>query len=83
IGGLGGDGQRVMIARNSLGSDDAAAHVIHHEIGHNIDANFGRLSTQRGGHIFGHGDSVSPYGAKNAVEDFAETHRVVVRDFEK
>lgn len=83
IGGMGGDGQRVMIARNSLGSDDAAAHVIHHEIGHNIDTNFGRLSSNRGAHLFGKGDAVSPYAGKNAMEDFAETHRVVVRDFDK
>ncbi|MCA9551067.1 MAG: hypothetical protein KC933_13620 [Myxococcales bacterium] len=83
IGGLGGDGQRVMIARNSLGSDDAVAHVIHHEVGHNIDNNLGRLSEGRGAHLFGKGDTVSPYAAKNAVEDFAETHRVVVRDFDR
>ncbi len=83
IGGLGGDGKRVMIARNSLGSDSASAHVIHHEIGHNIDRNLGRLSVRRGSHLFGKGDSVSPYAAKNGMEDFAETHRVVVRDFDK
>jgi hypothetical protein len=83
IGGLGGDGRRVMIARNSLGSDDAAAHVIHHEIGHNVDNNLGQLSSTRGSHLFGQGDTVSPYAAKNAAEDFAETHRVVVRDFDR
>lgn len=83
IGGLGGDGQRVMIARNSLDTDEAAAHVIHHEIGHNVDTNLGNISSNRGAHLFGQGDAVSPYAAKNAAEDFAETHRVVVRDFER
>ncbi len=87
IGGLGGDGQRVMIARNALGDDNNAAHVIHHEMGHNIDTRLGpgykRLTDTKGSHLFGKGKSVSDYAAKNAAEDFAETHRVVVQHYDR
>ena len=84
IGGLGGDGTTMIVARDQLTNGRSAAHVIHHEAGHNVDTAFGRLTdTARGRALFGQGDSVSPYGALNRAEDFAETHRVLIRDWDR
>lgn len=83
IGGLGGPGTTMIIARGQLKDPLVARSVIFHEAGHNVDTNFGWLATGRGGGLFGQGDSVSHYASKNAREDFAETHRVLIQDWEK
>lgn len=83
IGGLGGDGQRLVIGRAQLSSADATAAIIDHEVGHNLDTQLGDLSTGKGAGLFGEGDCVSAYAKKNPREDFAETHRVLIRDWEK
>ncbi len=82
LGGLGGAGDTLIIARSQAGTRGGADHVVHHEVGHNLDAQKYWIS---GAHNtpFGTGPSVSEYGAKNAAEDFAETHRVLVRDWER
>ena len=76
-----------LLEHHSLGLElanaDRASFVVHHEVGHNADTALGTLSTGRGQHLFGQGDTVSSYAARNAAEDFAETHRVLVRDWDE
>lgn len=81
VAGLGGAGDTMVIARGQAATQHGADHVVHHEVGHNLDGRRGWISG-KGNVPFGKGASVSDYGAKNAAEDFAETHRVLVRDWE-
>jgi hypothetical protein len=88
IGGLGGKRSgEMVISAEQASSRHSADHVIHHEIGHNIDASKGTGGRYWGsddpGSPFGKGASVSSYGAKNATEDFAETHRELIGNWEK
>lgn len=83
LGGLGGaDDGTIVVARDQAKSAYAAEHIVHHEAGHNLDAARGWVSDLDGA-PFGKGASVSSYAAKNAAEDFAETHRALIENFEQ
>jgi len=79
IGGLAGDGRHVTLSRDALKDPKSALHMLAHETGHNLDTLGGGLSDD----VFGHGESVSAYGALNPAEDFAETHRVLIEKWDQ
>lgn len=82
IAGLGGDGYRVFIARSELDSDEVTNSIMFHEVGHNIDIPNRLTSYGPGATLFGRGETVSTYAQLNAAEDFAETHRVLLENWD-
>ncbi|MCE1245554.1 MAG: annexin [Firmicutes bacterium] len=87
VGGLGGSNYGEMVIQaESASTRSGADHVVHHEVGHNIDANMGighHWVSDAVDTPFGKGASVSAYGSKNAAEDFAETHRELISNWDK
>lgn len=82
IGGLGGDGRTVILDRAMLKDPGAVQETLYHEVGHNLDVQFGDLSENAGASLFGQGECVSDYARANAAEDFAETHRSLIQNWE-
>gem|GEM_PF-6191541 len=78
IGGLAGDG-RILLERGELATERGTAHVLYHEMGHIADDG-GKLSNKG---PWGKGFFVSDYAKGNALEDFAEVHRVVLTDMDR
>ena len=90
---------KMIISRESAATQHGSDHVVHHEVAHNIDASRGKevtfnftgedqtyrewITEANEGHPFGKGQSVSDYGAKNSAEDFAETHRELIGNWER
>lgn len=81
VGGMAGtrDGSMV-IDRNSLTSPEAANYLIHHEAGHNLQAASGYdVTNPVWSAIPG---SVSDYGSNSREEDFADTHRYLMGNWD-
>ena len=78
IGGLAGNG-RILVERGELATERGTAHVLYHEMGHIADDG-GKLSNKG---PWGKGFFVSEYAKGNALEDFAEVHRVVLTDMDR
>ncbi|MGV8121638.1 MAG: hypothetical protein AB2L14_17905 [Candidatus Xenobiia bacterium LiM19] len=78
IGGLAGNG-RILVERGELATERGTAHVLYHEMGHIADDG-GKLSNKG---PWGKGFFVSDYAKGNALEDFAEVHRVVLTDMDR
>lgn len=83
IAGLGGKGDQMVVSRADLATDGHASHVIHHEVGHNVDFPRRLTAQGEGAQIFGKGQSVSEYAKHNPAEDFAETHRTLVQNWDR
>ena len=80
IGGIAGSADGLMVlARGNLLTPAGASFLVHHEAGHNLASASGNpelLETWRN-----LGPSISPYGNSSAHEDFAETHRWVMANW--
>lgn len=81
-----GRGQVGML--NATAQDlDATRTALFHELGHELDhilsggTSFFRSSQPD--NPFGSGESVSAYAGTNAAEDFAETHAILIEDWDK
>lgn len=81
VGAMAGnqDG-RMVLDRNSLTNDKSTAYLIHHEAGHNLAASSNYPETSELWRSLP--GSVSPYGARSGAEDFAETHRYVMGNWD-
>lgn len=80
VGAMAGntDG-RLVLDRNLLTSDAATNYLLHHEAGHNLAASRGNPELSPLWQSLP--GSVSPYGGRSAAEDFAETNRYVIRNW--
>lgn len=74
------EGVELLIDRDNLDSRDRARSLLYHELGHLLDERCGRASSRA---PWGSGRSVSEYGSRSALEDFAETHRVVLEQWDR
>jgi hypothetical protein len=86
IAGLATSGGPTILVTNDVARHRAsAAKVIHHEIGHKIDfateQTNGRIDFWNA-EIWGKGATVSQYAKTNAMEDFAETHQHVLKNWD-
>lgn len=84
--GLAGD--RTVALERALIADPKLLQIkLDHEIGHLVDQHLAPTGQQWRSHgkdtPFGKGATVSEYAGLNAHEDFAETHAVLLRDWEK
>ncbi|MFN8612969.1 MAG: hypothetical protein U0931_35850 [Vulcanimicrobiota bacterium] len=88
VAGLAGGsrGPQMIIDRARLTSVESAQQMIYHEAGHNFELALartpeygGQLPSSRG--FWGDGNVVHERALANAAEDFAETHRVVVQNW--
>ena len=84
--GLAGD--RTVALERSLMRDPKLLQIkLEHEIGHLVDQDLAGAGQQWRSHgadtPFGKGESVSEYAKLNAHEDFAETHAVLLRDWDE
>jgi hypothetical protein len=68
----------IVIDRNELADLTDATNVLYHEMGHVADDGF-KLSKEGS---WGKGPCVTKYAETKASEDYAETHRVVLADWE-
>jgi hypothetical protein len=72
---------RISIDRGAL-LNSRADRILYHEMGHVMDTTWD-ITSSPGPVGWGNGDSVSQYGRRNASEDYAETHRVVLQDWNR
>lgn len=82
--GLAGD--RTVALERSLLSDPKLLQIkLDHEIGHLVDQHLasGGWRSHGADTPFGKGETVSEYARLNAHEDFAETHAVLLRDWDE
>ena len=79
VGGLAAGGQ-IALNRNYLKNQYSTNRLVFHESGHVADTQNLNLSSRP---PWGQESSVTIYGQSNQKEDFAETHRVVLFDFER
>lgn len=70
------DAEHVMLDRTQLNSLGSCKFVLYHELGHVADFSANPPHSSRP--PWGQPPSVSPYGATNAWEDYAEVHRDVL-----
>ncbi len=76
VAGFGGATQ-IILDRGSIGDRVGLDYVLYHEMGHVQDFNTGRPSSRP---PWGDGNAVSPYGGTNALEDYAEAHRIALQN---
>ena len=77
--GFAGD-DIITLDRANLKTEQNARDLMYHEMGHIVDNNNGKISNLGS---WGNGESVSNYGSRNAAEDFAEVHQVVLSDWDR
>ncbi len=87
IGGLGGANIDSVMLQRDHARTVAGQSTVHHEVGHNMDANRGWFTRENSTSVyndspFGTGESVSRYATTNASEDFAETHEDFIQNWE-
>ena len=75
------DDPAILLAREAFADGKSIDATVWHEGGHKIDAILDEHTYPQS--VFGVGDSVSPYGATNRVEDFAETHKHLMQDWDE
>lgn len=79
VGGLAA-GKQIALKRGNLTNQFNTNRIVFHEAGHVADTTYRDLSNSP---PWGRDSSVTTYGQTNPKEDFAETHRVVLADFER
>ncbi|GMU51847.1 MAG: hypothetical protein AMXMBFR33_09930 [Candidatus Xenobia bacterium] len=81
VGAMAGNREgRMVLDRHGLTSNQATNYLIHHEAGHNLAASSGYPETSELWRSLP--GSVSPYGGRSGAEDFAETHRYVMGNWD-